>query len=114
MSFRWTVGPKTLNKRIVRQPPVGAATLSEAEKLGAIAENDLAGHTDQGHAKIVVDQGTKGVDAFVTLDDSRGDAAALSIEYGHMHGGRGGWERGDKVVWVPGLGILSGAVAKFV
>lgn len=114
MSFKWTVGPKTLNKRIVRQPPVGAATLSEAEKLGDIARSDLEGHRHKGHSKIEVDQGTRGVDAFVTLDDSRGDAAALSIEYGHMHGGRGGWQRGDKIVWVQGLHILSGAVAKFV
>ena len=106
MSFRWTVGPKTLNKRIVRQPPVGAATYDVALEVGGKADAILEGHRHKGHSKIEVSRGSRKVDAFVTLDDSRGDAAALSIEFGHFN------ERSKK--FVRGPGPLLGAVAQIV
>lgn len=106
MSFRWTVGPKTLNKRIVRKPPVGLATYEVALEVGGKADAILEAHRHKGHAKIEVSRGSRKVDAFVTLDDSRGDAAALSIEYGHFH------KQAKK--FVRGPGPLSGAVAQIV
>lgn len=45
------------------------------------ASQVLANHRDQGHSKIVVDQGD--IDSYVVLDDTRGLGAALSIEFGH-------------------------------
>ncbi len=51
-----------------------------ALKAAGRAEARLAGHKHDGHARIDIEHGD--VDAYVVLDDERGLAAALSIEFG--------------------------------
>lgn len=106
MSLTWYHSKKRFNQILVRKPPVGLATYDVALEVGGKADAILEAHRHKGHAKIEVARGSRKVDAFVTLDDSRGDAAALSIEYGHFN------KQSKK--FVRGPGPLSGAVAQIV
>lgn len=113
MSFKWTKSPERVHEVTVRQKPIQKKTKSVADMVGGEAEAILAANRHDGHAEISVETGDHS-DAYVYLDDSKGQGAALSIEFGHMHGGRKGWERGDKVIFVEGVAPLRGAVAKVV
>lgn len=77
--------PDGLYEIVVNQPGVGAETYAKAQEVAARAEGILAGHKDQGHAKIEATRGNKGVDAFVYLNDERGAKAAAAIEFGHIN-----------------------------
>lgn len=87
--FEWIgkakrVGPPDdgLYEIVANLPPIGRTTYAEAQKVGAKAEAILAAHRAEGHSSIRVERGHKRVDAFVYLDDSRGDQAAAAIEFG--------------------------------
>lgn len=73
------------------------------------AEAILAEHRDQGHAFIEVEAGD--IDRYLILNDERGQAAAMSIEYGRAPSTR---ERADGTVeesgGMEGLFILHKAV----
>ncbi|WP_363094360.1 DUF5403 family protein [Pseudonocardia sp. 73-21] len=72
---------KVINRIVSRDPGVRSAVKRNAEQIGTRAEAALAAIADTGDSKIVVTHGR--TDSYVSLDDSRGDYAALSIEYGH-------------------------------
>ena len=110
MSFKWTKTPIRVHEVTVRQKPIQKKTKSIAKAVGAEAETILASHKHDGHSEISVETGDHS-DAYVYLDDSKGQGAALAIEFGHMHAG---WERGDKVVYVQGIAPLRRAVSRFV
>lgn len=92
-----------MNRLIVRSNPgIGAATLAEAEVLGAIAEGIMAPHHANSAARraatgatdppsrITVTQGSGGVDAFVNLEaESRVAAASIENETHALHGAMG-------------------------
>lgn len=82
---------KQMNRTISHLDGVVAAVRAKAEEGGARARAILAAHHVTGASRIVVDHGA--VDAFVSLDDTRGDRAAAAIEYGRS-GGRGGATQG--------------------
>lgn len=89
-TFEWVgearrLKPDGLYRIVSNKPGVGATTYAIAQKVGATATGILAGHTDQGHSTIEVTRGHKGVDAFVYLNDERGDKAAAAIEFGHKN-----------------------------
>lgn len=86
--------PDGLYEIVVNQPGVGATTYAKAQQVGAIASGILATHVDKGHATIDVARGAKGVDAFVKLNDERGDQAAAAIEFGHLNNRSGKWVEG--------------------
>lgn len=50
----------------------------EAKERAAVAKGILASHEDTGASRIVVATGV--IDAYVVLDDTRGDFAAMAIE----------------------------------
>ncbi len=53
---------------------------TEANRIGNRAKRNLAQHRHEGHAYIEVTKGD--VDRWVTLNDERGQSAAMSIEFG--------------------------------
>lgn len=71
---------------------VKAAVYEKASQGQARAEGILAAHFYQGHSRITLTRGS--LDAFVSLDDSRGQHAAAAIEYGRSGGLRGGATQG--------------------
>lgn len=71
---------KLLNKKVVRQAGVKAATFAEASKRGTKASAVLAAHKHDGHSEIRVYSAD--VDAYIGLHDERGQMAAAAIEYG--------------------------------
>lgn len=75
---------------VAHLPGVRAELAKVARQGGSRARATLAAHRYAGHARIVVEQG--GLDWIVALDDSRGEHAAMSIEFGR---GPGGWHRGS-------------------
>lgn len=68
---------------------VKAAVRATADEGAARAKAILDAHRRTGAAQITVTRGTKGVDWFVNLDDSRGYPAAAAIEYGRSGGVHG-------------------------
>lgn len=70
---------------------VRASVTAKAAEGAARARGVLAAHRAEGHAQITVTHGD--LDAFVNLDDTRGDRAAAAIEFGRS-GGRGGATQG--------------------
>lgn len=76
---------------VAHLPGVKAAVYDKAQDGASRASAVLAAHHYEGHSKITVTRGT--TDAFVNLDDSRGDHAAAAIEYGRTTG-RGGSTQG--------------------
>lgn len=64
----------TCNEIVAHLPGVRRALKEEAQAGAARAKAKLAMHRDTGASRIVVSQGT--VDAWVGLDDTRGDLAA--------------------------------------
>jgi hypothetical protein len=76
---------------VAHLPGVKAEVYATAQKGAARAEGILAAHRYEGHSRITVTRGS--LDAFVSLDDTRGDHAAAAIEYGRS-GGRGGATQG--------------------
>lgn len=70
---------------------VRAEVRATANKGAARAEGILAAHRYTGASRITVTTGS--LDAFVNLDDTRGDHAAGAIEFGRS-GGRGGATQG--------------------
>lgn len=106
MTFTWTKTPERVHEAVVRQKPIKKKTKSIADGVGARASIILGMHKHDGHAEINVETGDHS-DAYVYLDDSKGQGAALAIEFGHMHAG---WERGEKVTMVRGVAPLRGAI----
>lgn len=76
---------------VAHLPGVRAEVRATAQKGAAKAEAVLAAHRYEGHSRITVTTGS--LDAFVNLDDTRGDHAAGAIEFGRS-GGRGGATQG--------------------
>jgi len=76
---------------VAHLPGVKAEVYATAQKGASRAEGVLAAHRYEGHSRITVTRGS--LDAFVSLDDTRGDHAAAAIEYGRS-GGRGGATQG--------------------
>lgn len=65
-------------------PGVRKELRSTAKAGAGRAEAILAAHRAEGHSRITVTYGS--LDAFVSLDDTRGDHAAAAIEYGRRGG----------------------------
>jgi len=76
---------------VAHLPGVKAEVYATAQAGAGRAEGVLAAHRYEGHSRITVTRGS--LDAFVSLDDTRGDHAAAAIEYGRS-GGRGGATQG--------------------
>lgn len=82
---------------MAHQREVQADLDKRGKAMGAKAEWLLAGHRDQGHARILVEEGD--IDRHIILDDARGLDAAMSIEYGRKGGDDGrGASRGAYVL----------------
>src|SRR5690606_15798559 len=94
--------PKMVNRRVVRQPGVRAATYEAAQEIGAKARANMARHRFHGNEtdhEVTVTRGR--VDAFVNLEGP----APGAVEIGH-------WYKGNLGVtpkFVPGLYIITGA-----
>lgn len=81
-----------VNTTVSHLSGVTGAVRATAEAGAARAKGVLATHRHQGHSEINVTTGD--VDAFVNLDDSRGQRAAAAIEFGHSgHRGIGALAR---------------------
>lgn len=80
-------GPGQMGDVVSHQPGVIAAVLKTAQKHAAIARGHLLAHRAEGHSRITVTRGE--VDAFVNLNDERGERAAAAIEFGNKYGGGG-------------------------
>lgn len=89
------ISNQAMNNKISHLPGVKAAVLEKAKQGAAKAEAVLTEHRHQGHSRITVTRGS--VDAWVSLDDTRGQRAAAAIEYGRS-GGRGGPTRGINAI----------------
>jgi hypothetical protein len=76
-----------MNKVISHLAGVRAAVYGKAKDGAEVASAILDFHHHSGHARITVTRGT--VDAFVNLDDTRGQRAAAAIEFGRSGGKRG-------------------------
>lgn len=76
---------------VAHLPGVKAEVYATAAKGQARAKAILDAHRYTGASRITLTRGT--LDAFVSLDDTRGDHAAAAIEYGRS-GGRGGATQG--------------------
>lgn len=81
-----------LDQQIAHMAGVKAAVYAKAQQGAGRAAAVLAAHRYEGDSEINVTRGNK-TDAFVNLDDTRGDHAAGAIEYGRS-GGRGGATQG--------------------
>jgi hypothetical protein len=71
---------RVVNRIVSRVPGVRDAVKDQADRIGTQAEAGLAAHRKTGDTTVGVDH--SGVDSVVYLDDTRGQAAALSIEFG--------------------------------
>lgn len=80
-----------MNTVVSHLPGVKAAVFAKADEGAARATAILAAHRHHGDSQITITRGD--VDAFVNLDDTRGQRAAAAIEYGRS-GGRGGPSQG--------------------
>lgn len=78
--YRWVRGMPIQRAMAVTQETQDELE-RQAKKIEARAKILLAAHKDRGDAQIEVSQGK--VDHFVSLDDSRGYGAAMSMEFGH-------------------------------
>lgn len=76
------VGGKKLTKIIAMTEQAQAGVDGVAQKIGVEAEGLLAAHVHDGHSRITLEKGD--VDAYVVLDDERGQAAAMTIEFGRQ------------------------------
>lgn len=88
-------GTKSINRIVSHLPGVGASVHRHAEQIGKKATFYRMQHYAEGEAEIRVEKGR--VDSYVSLVD----AAALSIEFGHINARTG--------KYVPGLYIVSRA-----
>lgn len=72
------------NEVVAHLVPVRNEVRAEARRGAARARAKLRAHRDTGDSRIVTSYGT--VDAFVSLDDTRGDRAAgiINIETGAL------------------------------
>ena len=78
---------QNLERTVAHLPTVVGAVRATAKRGQAGASAVLAAHRHTGDAEITVTHGD--VDAFVNLDDSRGQQAAAAIEFGRSGGARG-------------------------
>lgn len=79
MKIRWYGGPPTTHRKIVRNNPgIGAYNLGIAHEIGVVAAARLTPHNinhdkyrrpGDGRSFITVEPGSRGVDAFVNLND---------------------------------------------
>lgn len=90
MSLR-LIPQERMNHVVSHIPGVRGAVRAKAREGAGRARAVLAAHRYQGHSRITVTTGS--VDAFVNLDDTRGQRAAAAIEFGRS-GGRGGSTQG--------------------
>lgn len=84
---------------------VKLAVRATAEKGAAVASARLEAHRDTGDARITVQPGV--TDVLVTLDDDRGQRAAMTIEFGRAGGNVD--SAGRVVTRMEGLHVLTGA-----
>jgi hypothetical protein len=75
-------GDRSIHQIVSRLPEVRDAVKHHADQIGRRAEARLAVHRDTGATRVGVDHSDP-VDSVVYLDDTRGQGAALSIEFGH-------------------------------
>jgi hypothetical protein len=71
---------KKLEKFIATMPGVHAYTGSQAAAGAELAQGILNAHRHFGHSRIEIEEGE--TDWLVSLNDDRGQAAAISIEFG--------------------------------
>lgn len=86
MSLR-LIPQKRMNEVVSHLPGVRGAVRAKAKEGAGRARGVLAAHRYQGHSRITITYGS--VDAFVNLDDTRGQRAAAAIEFGRSGGSRG-------------------------
>lgn len=94
-----------MNTIISHLGEVNHAVQDKANERGRVAKGRLASHHDTGAAEVTVTHGD--VDSFINLDDTAGEGAAMSIEFGHWVKGK--FEDPDHPQFVPGLYIITGA-----
>jgi hypothetical protein len=80
-------GPGQMGDVVSHQAGVIRAVQHTAQKHAAVARGLLLAHRAEGHSRITVTRGD--VDAFVNLNDERGERAAAAIEFGNKYGGGG-------------------------
>lgn len=80
-------GPGQMGDRISHQAGVVRAVRHVAQERAAVARGLLLAHRHSGDSTITVTHGD--VDAFVNLNDERGQLAAAAIEFGNKYGGGG-------------------------
>lgn len=90
---------RVVNRIVSRVPGVRDAVKDHADQIGRRAEARLAAHRLTGDTRVGVEHGR--TDSWVYMDDTRGQGAALSIEFGHADRKTGRT--------VPGLYVLYGA-----
>ncbi len=79
---------RTVNTIVANRPGVGNAVYAKAQQIGAKAEGRLLLHDaefpeDTTEASVTVTRGSKRVDSFISLEDTGGEVAAMSIEFGY-------------------------------
>lgn len=79
------VNGEEIERFIARHRDVQEALETEARGAAAIAEGVLASHHHSGDSYIEVEHGD--IDWYVTLNDTRGQAAAAAIEFGRHEAG---------------------------
>ena len=92
---------KEVNLKVSNLKGVGNAVYDKAEQIGTKAELRLAAHRDPSDdtvSSIEVARGAKGVDSFISLEDT--GAGAIGIEFGY---------RAENGKIVHGLHIVTGA-----
>jgi hypothetical protein len=83
----YLIPQQEMNETISHLAGVRAAVYAKAKDGAEVAKAILDFHYHDGHSRITVTRGT--VDAFVNLDDTRGQRAAAAIEFGRSGGRRG-------------------------
>ena len=73
-----------LTKLIAHHVDVQDGLSDQQEQMAARARAVLAAHRHDGHAQITTESGI--IDKYVSLDDTRGLGAAMSIEFGRGPG----------------------------
>lgn len=85
--YRFVNGMK-LEKLIALTAEAQAGLSASTEKTAAAAKAILASHRHEGHSRIEVED--LGIDRMITLNDERGQKAAMTIEFGRRGGGKNG------------------------
>lgn len=90
-----------IQRLIARTQAVQTALSEEAANGARRARARLMSHRESGDSFIEVEKGH--IDRYVTLNDERGQGAAMSMEVGHYV------KTKDGLKWVEGIHVLSNA-----